>query len=88
LDDQHVNIIWTEFYKVDSQNHHFNSVKVGIYTGNVYVVLLIFGKNRELLGFSQEIYRTILLDLTKTFEKLKSDFELNLENALKLWGKH
>jgi len=44
LDDQHVNKIWTKFYKVDSQNHHFNSVKVVIYTGNVYVVLLIFGK--------------------------------------------
>ena len=36
----------------------------------------------------EEIYRTILLDLTKTFEKLRSDFELNLENALKLWRKH
>jgi len=35
----------------------------------------------------EEIYRTILLDLTKTFEKVKMDFELNLENALKLWGK-
>ena len=34
-----------------------------------------------------ENYRTVLLDLTKTFEKLKIDFELNLENALKLWGK-
>ena len=35
----------------------------------------------------EEIYRTILLDLTKTFDKLKIDFESNLENALKLWGK-
>jgi len=34
-----------------------------------------------------ENYRTVLLDLTKTFEKLKDDFEINLENALKLWGK-
>ena len=34
-----------------------------------------------------ENYRTVLLDLTKTFEKLKIDFEMNLENALKLWGK-
>jgi len=34
-----------------------------------------------------ENYRTVLLDLTKTFEKLKIDFDLNLENALKLWGK-
>jgi len=35
----------------------------------------------------EENYRTVLLDLTKTFEKLRTDFELNLENALKLWGK-
>jgi len=33
-----------------------------------------------------ENYRTVLLDLTKTFEKIKTDIELNLENALKLWG--
>ena len=35
----------------------------------------------------EEVYRTVLLDMTKTFDKLKIDFELNLENALKLWGK-
>ena len=35
-----------------------------------------------------ENYRTVLLDLTKTFEKLKIDIESNLDNALKLWGKH
>ncbi|MCL2764007.1 MAG: helix-turn-helix domain-containing protein [Treponema sp.] len=35
-----------------------------------------------------ENYRTVLLDLIKTFDKLKADFELNLDNALKLWGKH
>ena len=35
----------------------------------------------------EENYQTVLLDLTKTFEKLKADFELNLDNALKLWGK-
>jgi hypothetical protein len=35
----------------------------------------------------EENYRTVLLDLTKTFEKLKTDFDLSLENALKLWGK-
>jgi len=34
-----------------------------------------------------ENYKTVLLDLTKTFEKLRIDFELNLENALNLWGK-
>jgi hypothetical protein len=34
-----------------------------------------------------ENYQTVLLDLTKTFEKLKADFELNCENALNLWGK-
>jgi len=36
----------------------------------------------------EENYRTVLLDLTKTFEKLRTDFESNMENALKLWGKH
>ena len=35
----------------------------------------------------EENYKTVLLDLTKTFEKLKTDFELTLENTLKLWGK-
>ena len=35
----------------------------------------------------EENYRTVLLGLTKTFEKLKADFKLNLDNALKLWGK-
>ena len=33
-----------------------------------------------------ENYRTVLLDLTKTFKRLKSDFDGNLEKALKLWG--
>ena len=33
-----------------------------------------------------ENYRTVLLDLTKTVEKLKVDFNINLENVLKLWG--
>ena len=33
-----------------------------------------------------ENYRTVLLDLTKTVEKLKTDFNINLENVLKLWG--
>jgi len=35
----------------------------------------------------EENYRTVLLDLTKTFEKLRADFNQNLDNALKLWGK-
>jgi len=35
-----------------------------------------------------ENYRTVLLDLTKTFEKLRFDFDLNLKNALELWGNH
>jgi len=34
-----------------------------------------------------ENYRTVLLDLTKTFKKLHSDFDTTLENALNLWGK-
>jgi len=34
-----------------------------------------------------ENYRTVLLDLIKTFKKIRSDFDLSLENALKLWGK-
>ena len=34
-----------------------------------------------------ENYRIVLLDLTRTFEKMKADFELNMENTLKLWGK-
>jgi len=34
-----------------------------------------------------ENYKTVLLDLTKTFEKTQSDFALNVKNALKLWGK-
>jgi len=33
-----------------------------------------------------ENYRTVLLDLTKTFTKLRADFDLSLKNALKLWG--
>jgi len=35
----------------------------------------------------EENYRSVLLDLTKTFDKLRADFDQNLENALKLWGK-
>ncbi|MCL2442507.1 MAG: helix-turn-helix domain-containing protein [Treponema sp.] len=35
----------------------------------------------------EENYKTVLQDLTKTFKKLRADFDLNLENALKLWGK-
>ena len=34
-----------------------------------------------------ENYRTVLLDLNKTFKKLKYDFDLSLEKALNLWGK-
>ena len=34
----------------------------------------------------EENYKTVLLDLTKTFEKAKADFDSNLENALNLWG--
>lgn len=34
-----------------------------------------------------ENYRTVLLDMTKTFAKAKSDFDKNLDNALKLWGR-
>ena len=34
----------------------------------------------------EENYRTVLLDLTKTFKKLRADFDNNLENTLKLWG--
>jgi len=33
-----------------------------------------------------EYYRTVLLDLTKTFDKLQTDFISSLKNALKLWG--
>jgi len=33
-----------------------------------------------------ENYRTVLLDLTKTCDKLQADFTLNLANTLKLWG--
>jgi transcriptional regulator with XRE-family HTH domain len=33
-----------------------------------------------------ENYRTVLLDLTKTFDKAQADFTQNLSNALKLWG--
>lgn len=36
---------------------------------------------------NDENYQTVLLDLTKTFEKSKADFNQNIENALKLWGK-
>jgi transcriptional regulator with XRE-family HTH domain len=34
----------------------------------------------------EESYRTVLLDLTKTFKRLRTDFNVSLENALKLWG--
>jgi len=34
-----------------------------------------------------ENYHTVLLDMTKTFAKIKADIDINLENALKLWGK-
>ena len=34
-----------------------------------------------------ENYKTVLLDLNKTFKKLKYDFDLSLEKALNLWGK-
>jgi transcriptional regulator with XRE-family HTH domain len=34
-----------------------------------------------------ENYRTVLLDLKKTLKKSQIDFNLNIENALKLWGK-
>ena len=33
-----------------------------------------------------ENYRTVLLDLTKTFKKLETDFSATLKNTLKLWG--
>ena len=33
-----------------------------------------------------ENYNTVLLDLTKTIEKLRSDFNINLENILTLWN--
>jgi hypothetical protein len=33
-----------------------------------------------------EQYRTVLLDLTETFKKIRADFDLSLENALELWG--
>jgi transcriptional regulator with XRE-family HTH domain len=33
-----------------------------------------------------EIYKTVLLDLTKTFDKLQIDFDANLKKALNLWG--
>jgi len=33
-----------------------------------------------------ENYKTVLRDLTKTFDKAQADFTLNLANALKLWG--
>jgi transcriptional regulator with XRE-family HTH domain len=34
-----------------------------------------------------ENYRTVLLDLTKTFKKLETDFSATLKKTLKLWGK-
>jgi transcriptional regulator with XRE-family HTH domain len=33
-----------------------------------------------------ENYKTVLLDLTKTFDKAQTDFDLTIANALKLWG--
>jgi len=33
-----------------------------------------------------ENYKTVLRDLTKTFDKAQADFALNLANALKVWG--
>jgi transcriptional regulator with XRE-family HTH domain len=33
-----------------------------------------------------ENYRTVLLDLTKTFDKLQTDFIATLKKSLKLWG--
>jgi transcriptional regulator with XRE-family HTH domain len=33
-----------------------------------------------------EIYRTVLRDLAKTFEKTQADFAFNIANTLKLWG--
>jgi len=38
--------------------------------------------------YEDENYRTIFLDMTKTFAKIKADVDINLENALKLWGKN
>jgi transcriptional regulator with XRE-family HTH domain len=35
----------------------------------------------------EENYRTVLQDLTKTFDKAQVDFSQNLANALKIWGK-
>ena len=34
-----------------------------------------------------ENYKTVLLDLTKTFDKLQADFSSTLEKTLKLWKK-
>jgi len=34
-----------------------------------------------------ENYKTVYLDLTKTFDKLKTDFSSTLEKTLKLWKK-
>jgi len=34
-----------------------------------------------------EKYRAVLLDLTKTFKKLETDFSATLKKTLKLWGK-
>jgi transcriptional regulator with XRE-family HTH domain len=33
-----------------------------------------------------EIYKTVLLDLTKTFDKLQIDFDANLKKVLNVWG--
>ncbi|MCL2295067.1 MAG: helix-turn-helix domain-containing protein [Spirochaetes bacterium] len=33
-----------------------------------------------------ENYNTVLLDLTKMIEKLRADFDINLENILTLWN--
>jgi len=34
-----------------------------------------------------ENYKTVYLDLTKTFDKLKTDFSSTLEKTLRLWKK-
>jgi len=34
----------------------------------------------------EEIYKTVLQDLTKTFEKLQIDFDKSVKKTLNLWG--
>lgn len=38
----------------------------------------------ETIG-NEENYQTVLLDLTKTFQKVKGDIDLTFGNALKVW---